>query len=96
MFKKIDDIFIGPDDPFKKDVLKREPYAIALTNLIKTVSQPMVLSVNGPWGTGKTTFLRMWEAKLKNDGFPCVFLTHGKAIFLRSLLFPLFWRLKKQ
>lgn len=73
MFKKIDDISIDMANPFKNDILKREPYAEALTNLIKTISQPMVLSINGPWGTGKTTFLRMWEAKLKNEGFPCVF-----------------------
>ena len=59
MFKKIDDISVDPTDPFKNDILKREPYATALTNLISTVSQPMVLSVNGPWGTGKTTFLEM-------------------------------------
>jgi hypothetical protein len=81
MFKKIDDIPIDPEDPFKNDILKRKPYAEALTNLIKTISQPMVLSVNGPWGTGKTTFLRMWEAKLKNDGFPCVFFNAWESDF---------------
>lgn len=50
MFKKIDDVSIDKADPFKNDILKREPYAIALTNLIKTISQPIVLSINGPWG----------------------------------------------
>jgi KAP-like P-loop domain-containing protein len=81
MFKKVNDILIDPGEPFKNDVLKREPYADALTNLINSLSQPIVLSINGSWGTGKTTFLDMWRAKLKNEHFTCIHFNAWKNDF---------------
>ena len=30
------------------------------------------MAVDAGWGTGKTTFLRMWAAHLRNEGFPVV------------------------
>lgn len=57
-----------PDDaPFANDRLNREPLARNLTNLVRSFDQPYVLAVDAPWGGGKTTFLRMWEALLKRE-----------------------------
>jgi len=30
------------------------------------------MTVSSPWGTGKTTFVRMWKAYLESKGCPCV------------------------
>lgn len=73
MFKKIEGIEIPGDDPFKNDTLEREGFADVVTNLIKTSSQPLVLSIDGTWGTGKTTFLKMWKGKLRKEGFFCLY-----------------------
>jgi hypothetical protein len=31
-----------------------------------------VIALNGEWGSGKTTFLRMWRQQLLNSGFQCI------------------------
>ena len=65
----------SPDDPFKDDVLGRESLVKELTKLIGTVleGESYVLSVNGPWGSGKTMFLRMWHAFLLSKGHPALY-----------------------
>ena len=43
-----------------------------LTHLVGDLEGPCVLAVDAAWGTGKTTFLRIWEQHLRNQGFPVV------------------------
>ena len=66
----------GPEipaaDPFKNDKLSREEPVAVLTNIICSVTGPCVMSVDAPWGAGKTTFLRMWEQHLRNQEVPVV------------------------
>jgi len=73
MLEKPADIDIPKDQPFVNDQLHRQPCAQNLTTLIRTLKQPFVLSVNGSWGTGKTTFIKMWRQSLENDGHLCLF-----------------------
>lgn len=61
------DMEISKERPFKNDLLRRENEIINLTNLFEFVDNQMVLAVNSPWGTGKTTFLKMWEAYLTSN-----------------------------
>ena len=60
-------IDIPAENPFKNCKLDRAKYANILTSLIKTADEGFVLSVNNEWGTGKTTFIKMWQAKLENN-----------------------------
>ena len=73
MLKKLTDLEIPIDKPFDNDRLSREKVAINLTNLLKTVSEPFVLSVNSPWGGGKSTFVKMWKQHLENENHPCIY-----------------------
>ena len=66
-------IIIEEDNPFKNDKLERITEANKLTNLFKSVENQMVLAINSPWGTGKTTFLKMWRKDLENQGYSTVF-----------------------
>lgn len=59
-------------DPFANDLLNRKEPAEILTHLISSIEGPCVLSIDGAWGSGKTTFLRMWTRHLINQGFPVV------------------------
>ncbi len=68
-------IEIHQDDPFKFDVLGRRPAIEELTNLLKNLNAPFVLGLDSPWGTGKTTFVRMWMEYLKAQGFGCIYLS---------------------
>jgi hypothetical protein len=62
-------IEVPPTAPFRNDLLGREKCADALTHLITTVDDGLVLCLNASWGSGKSTFVSMWRQKLINDGF---------------------------
>ena len=56
----------NPKDPFKDCKLGREKYADVLTNIVANYADGFVLAINNEWGTGKTTFVKMWRQYLKN------------------------------
>jgi hypothetical protein len=61
MLKKLHTIEIDKQNPFANDALEREASIGLLTNLVQSTEQPFVLSVEAPWGWGKTTFIRLWK-----------------------------------
>jgi hypothetical protein len=61
---KADPLVINPENPFESDVLKRKESVEALTSFIASLKGPFVLAIDSPWGTGKTTFIKMWQAHL--------------------------------
>ncbi|PLY08679.1 MAG: hypothetical protein C0626_12570 [Arcobacter sp.] len=65
--KKNNPIEINEDDIFKNDKLKRKDSIIDLSQLIKSNLEPLVLSINASWGSGKTTFVKLWQAYIKNE-----------------------------
>jgi hypothetical protein len=66
---KHDDILIDENNPFANCKLRREKYAGVLTNIVATYAEGFVLAINNEWGTGKTTFGKMWQQHLKNNQF---------------------------
>lgn len=65
---KIHPIDIDPTQPFSKDLLNRKGEVDNLTLIVRNLNSPAVLVVNSSWGTGKTTFIKMWAASLKLQG----------------------------
>lgn len=64
------EIEIPENDPFHNCALDRKRYAKILTDVIMLYSQSgCVMSLNGEWGSGKTTFVKMWKQSLENDHF---------------------------
>ena len=65
---------ISEDDPFASDCLERKESSEVLTRIVSRIEGPCVLALDAPWGYGKTTFLNMWEAWLRQEaqGFPVV------------------------
>jgi len=55
--------------PFDSDKLGRADSAHILTELITSTDDSLVLTIDSPWGTGKTSFIKMWAAYLAEDGF---------------------------
>lgn len=68
-------------EPFKYDRLGRVDYAKPLTQLIENTPEPFVLAVDGGWGTGKTSFLRMWCRYLEDRGHRCLYFSAWKNDF---------------
>jgi KAP family P-loop domain len=63
---------IPPDDPFRHDRLDRKDAVEFMADLIGRAGGPFVVAIDGPWGTGKTTFVRMLHAHLTKAQFLCV------------------------
>lgn len=57
----------------EKDIFGRHELGSGLTNLVGSVADPMVIAIDGQWGSGKTTFLKMWGGQLRHAGFPVIY-----------------------
>lgn len=64
---------IGADDPFANDLIGRRKLADFMSELVSHADDSFVLALDSPWGTGKTTFLKMWLEELKKNGSPVVY-----------------------
>jgi len=67
------EIEIPQENPFANCKLAREPYARVLSDIVNTYADGFVLAINNEWGTGKTTFVKMWQQQLKNEGFQTIY-----------------------
>lgn len=70
---KIDDIEISKSNPFQNCELGRKPYADILESLVCNGKGGCVMSLDGAWGTGKTTFVKMWQQQLNNHEFKTIY-----------------------
>ena len=70
---KVRDIEIPEKDPFANDKLDRKKYVEILTSAVNAYQDGAVMALNGAWGTGKTTFVKMWEQHLKSKGFSVIY-----------------------
>lgn len=67
------EIIPDKEKPFAECKLNREQNAKVLTDIVRTYADGFVLAINNEWGTGKTTFVKMWQQQLKNEGFQTVY-----------------------
>ncbi|UPW18317.1 KAP family NTPase [Agarivorans sp. TSD2052] len=69
------------DEEFSADKLNRATYANFLTNfLIAQAKSGYVLNLNSSWGTGKTYFLKRWQASIE-EHHPTVYIDAWKQDF---------------
>jgi hypothetical protein len=74
------------NDPFADDRLNRKPDAELLTKLISNQPRPAVISIDAPWGGGKTTFVTMWRRYLTSLGHPTVYYNAWETDFVEDPL----------
>lgn len=70
---RVNSLEIPPGAPFSNCKLDREKYAVILKDLIKIQPEGFVMSLSSEWGTGKTTFIRMFEQLLRDDDYKTVY-----------------------
>jgi len=51
---------------------------------------PFVMSVNADWGYGKTTFVKLWEAYLKQENYKTIYFNAWENDFSDSSIVPFF------
>jgi len=66
---------VGDEEGFssEKDIFKRAEFGKSLANLVSIVEDPLVIVLDGPWGSGKTTFIKMWAGHLRSMGHPVIY-----------------------
>lgn len=58
---------IPDSNPFENDKFGREHIARNFMRIFNDELDGLVVSIDSDWGTGKTTFIKMWESMIKND-----------------------------
>lgn len=75
-------IYIDEKEPFKNDKLDRSSEAVNLTNMFEIVENQMVMTIDSEWGTGKTTFIKMWNQQLRNEKYKTVYFNAWENDFI--------------
>lgn len=69
-------------NPFVNDKLNRGPLADNLTCIANIYADTgAVIAIDGDWGTGKTTFVRMWRHKLLEDNYKAIYFNAWETDF---------------
>lgn len=86
MISKLGDVDIKPGHAFDGCKLNRKKYAEILTQIVSQYNQGCVLAINGEWGTGKTTFVKMWKQYLEDDKFNTLYFNAWENDFISDPL----------
>ena len=95
MKSKLEDPKIEIENPFKNCKLNRLRYGEILTQVVSTYSDGCVMAINGKWGSGKTTFVKMWKQHLENSGFKTLYFNAWEDDFISDPLVGLVAKFKK-
>ncbi len=79
-------IEINADDPFQDDKLNHKSSIELLTKLIQSAEQPFVITVEAPWGWGKTKFIERWKAYLVKQNHVCLYFNAWESDFVADPL----------
>jgi hypothetical protein len=84
------------EDPFRNDLLGRKEHAELLTDILASYSEPLVMSIDSDWGTGKTTFVKMWGQHLRNNGYKVIYFSAWENDFSDDAMVTLLGELSSQ
>lgn len=78
-----------PQSPWADDALHRASLATSLTTRVRHNTDPLVLSVTGGWGSGKTFFLTRWKLHLDQSNIPAFYYNAWNDDFSTDPLIPI-------
>jgi hypothetical protein len=83
-------LVIGQDQGFDgTDLFNRRSLGVGLSNLLAGSIDPLVVAVDGDWGSGKTIFLNQLAGHLKKDGFQVLRFDAFQADYNQNPFVPL-------
>lgn len=92
---KHNDIDIPQGDPFANCKLGMKKYAEVLTDIVASYADGFVMTINNEWGTGKTTFVKMWQRYLENREYRTLYFNAWENDFEGDALVALISELEK-
>ena len=65
---------IGPDDGFTEanDLFGYADFGERFASLVGRIDEPLVIVLDGPWGSGKSVFAKQWAGLLRQRGAPVI------------------------
>ncbi len=91
---KIVEQMIDPASPWTDDKLGRKECADVLTGLLANQTEPLTVSLNGEWGSGKTFMLKRWRQQLENDGYKAIYFNAWEDDFVPDPLVAILGQLQ--
>lgn len=86
---------ISEQNPFCNDKLNRAKLGDILTDIVSYYGNSgCVMALNGEWGSGKTTFVRMWRQQLKNKGYKTLYFNAWSSDYTNDPLIAMIAELK--
>ncbi|QJI16177.1 hypothetical protein HKK58_27650 [Pseudomonas sp. ADAK22] len=67
-------LIIAENADFEGDLFERRSFGESISNIIKNSKDPLVIGLDGNWGEGKTTFVKMWQGLLDEQGLPNIYI----------------------
>lgn len=69
-------IEVSDDEGFsaEKDIFNLKPFGERITRLLTNSDDQLVIALEGAWGIGKTTFVKMWAGQLRQNDFPVIYV----------------------
>lgn len=67
-------LIVNENDGFINDALERKFFGEKLLNLVSNTNDALVISLDGKWGEGKTTFVKMWQGLLSNSNIHSIYI----------------------
>lgn len=86
MTYRLDELEVPAGDPFRYDALDRRSLVEFLAGLINRLNGPFVMALDSPWGSGKTTLVRMLMEELKGKNFQCTYFNAWKVDYVSDPL----------
>lgn len=77
---------INAEEPFQEDKLNQKSSIELLSTLVQSTDQPFVITVEAPWGWGKTKFIERWKAYLAKKGHVCLYFNAWENDFVTDPL----------
>lgn len=89
MTSRIKEIEIPKGDIFVNDTLEREQHVRFIAEILEKTSGPFVMAMDSPWGTGKTSTVRMLKELMEEKSYKCLYFNAWKADHVEDPLIPL-------
>ena len=81
---------IGDTDGFSKsDIFDARESGERLANIVGEIKGPSTIVLDGPWGSGKSTFVKQWAGLLRQRAHPVVYFDAFEHDHLDDAFFPL-------
>ena len=66
-----------------------------MLELVNSFTDGFVMTINGKWGSGKTTFVQMWQQQMNNNGYETVYYNAWENDYISDPLISMIAEFKK-